>query len=77
MPAPQRRGATTGQLPRLAEHLKAIQQEFLSFLQGMWFASPGRFGLAPEYPNVTRWDSQPRDFHNHHAVARLMPAKSP
>jgi hypothetical protein len=32
MPAPQRRGAPTGQLPRQAEHLKQIQQEFPSFL---------------------------------------------
>jgi hypothetical protein len=44
MLAPQHRSATTGQLPRLAEHLKLIQQELQSFLQGMCFASPGRLG---------------------------------
>jgi hypothetical protein len=71
MPAPQRRGATTGQLPRLANDLKAIQQELQSFLQRMCFPSVGRFGLAPAYPSVTRWDS--RKMQRHDRAAYVLP----
>src|SRR5207244_1929088 len=42
-----------------------------------WVGSSLHDRSSSVYSSVTRWNSQRRDFHSHHAVARLMPAKSP